>query len=398
MELRPLTTKDMTQVIKLHQYAYGFWSDQEVQESDFQHIIPENSFGAFEDGKLQSVLTIMKVQQSIRGILKPMGGLSMVCTLPEARLKGYIRALMDHAFIDMHKSGIAVSMLEPFRDTFYARFGYIQSNDFFRLSVPLNGLRVPSKNEIDDDWTFERVTSLEAKAPYLQFIQDFALRKYHGYAFNPQISEAEWTYRNKNRQFVFVQHRGTTKALARYRTKGYMHFEESQLIIDEMYWQDLESQVALFYYLGTHRDQIKKLQLRLPYGEHFQHWFVDLLDWIEIKVWNPWMIRLIDVEAALTGLPAPVEGELIFALKDSHCPWNSRLYHVISDGKQLQVETTSKTPSLTLTIEGVSALVYGTNTLDVLEFQGWVKELDSSTRNLLDAWFPPLLLYNPYTF
>jgi predicted acetyltransferase len=165
-----------------------------------------------------------------------------------------------------------------------------------------------------------------------------------------------------------------------------------------MYWKDIEAQAALFYFLGTHRDQVQKLQVRLPYAEHFQHWFLDLMEYIEIKVWNPWMVRLINVEDAFTDLPAPVEGDLIFALKDPHCTWNSRLYHLHSDGEHLHVETTSNTPAVTLTIEGASALVYGTNSLEALEYQGWVKGLDASTRSLLNQWFPPILLYNPYTY
>ena len=398
MEIRPLTRKDMPQVIKIHQYAYGFWSDQEAQESEYNHIIPENTLGAFIDGQLRSVLTIMKVQQSIRGILKPLGGLSMVGSFPEIRTQGFIRALMEHAFIDMHQSNIAVSMLEPFRDTFYARFGYVPANDQFRLTAPINGLRVPSKEEIGSDWTFERMTGLDAKTPYLNFIQEHAPNKYHGYAFNPDISDAEWTYRNKNRQFVFVKQNGATKALLRYQIKGYMHFEEGQLVIDEMYWKTIEAKAALFYFLGTHRDQVQKLQLRIPYGTHFQHWFIDLMEWIQIKVWNPWMVRLINAEDAFNGLPAPVEGDLIFALKDPHCSWNSRLYHIHSDGERLQVDATSNTPAVTLSIEGASALVYGTNSLEALEYQGWVKGLDKTTRTLLNQWFPPLLLYNPYTY
>ncbi|MDO8056783.1 MAG: GNAT family N-acetyltransferase, partial [Candidatus Hermodarchaeota archaeon] len=354
MEIRPLTRKDLPQVIKIHQYAYGFWSDQEVEESEYNHIIPENSLGAFVDGQLESALTILKVQQSVRGVLKSLGGISMVASFPEVRTQGFVRALMERAFTDMHEGNIVVSMLEPFRDSFYARFGYVQANDFFRLTAPIHNLRIPSKENIGDDWSFERKTGLEAKTPYLNFIQKYPPNKYHGYAFNPNIKDAEWTRRNKNRQFVFIKQNGETKALVRYQVKGYMHFEEGQLLIDEMYWNSIEAQAALFYFLGTHRDQVQKLQLRLPYGTHFQHWFIDLKDWIEIKVWNPWMVRLINAEEAFNGLPAPIKGDLIFALNDPRCSWNSRLYHLQSDNGQLQVDATSKAPAVTLTIEGAS--------------------------------------------
>ena len=90
MEVRKITPEEMTQVVKLHQYAYGFWTDQDVRNEEHNYMIPENILGLFEDDILLSVLTIMRTQQSVRGILKGMGGISMVGTYPEARMKGYV--------------------------------------------------------------------------------------------------------------------------------------------------------------------------------------------------------------------------------------------------------------------------------------------------------------------
>ncbi|MFX1541079.1 MAG: GNAT family N-acetyltransferase, partial [Promethearchaeota archaeon] len=125
METRNLTKGDMTKVVKLHQYAYGFWTDKDISEQDYEYMIPENIIGLFDNDELMSVLTIMKVKQAIRGVLKGMGGISMVGTYPEARMKGYIRSLMQTAFLQMKEQGLSLSMLEPFRESFYTQFGYV---------------------------------------------------------------------------------------------------------------------------------------------------------------------------------------------------------------------------------------------------------------------------------
>lgn len=47
----------------------------------------------------------------------------MVGTYPEARYEGYIREMMKPAFADIKANGLVYSMMSPFRDSFYARFG-----------------------------------------------------------------------------------------------------------------------------------------------------------------------------------------------------------------------------------------------------------------------------------
>ena len=84
----------------------------------------------------------MRTQQSVRGVLKGMGGISMVCTFPEARMKGYVRSIMQSAFLEMKETGLSVSMLEPFRETFYVRLGYVPAYEKFRLKAPLDGLHL----------------------------------------------------------------------------------------------------------------------------------------------------------------------------------------------------------------------------------------------------------------
>ena len=399
MEVRKITPEEMTQVVKLHQYAYGFWTDQDVRNEEHNYMIPENILGLFEDDILLSVLTIMRTQQSVRGILKGMGGISMVGTYPEARMKGYVRTIMQSAFLEMKETGLSVSMLEPFRETFYSRLGYVPAQEKFRLKAPLDGLRIPPDNTIGDEWIFERVPGHAAKDVYMTFIQDFAPTTFHGYAFNPVIQDEEWTRRNKNRHYIFVKKGRKIEALARYQLKGYMHFEESgQLIVEEMYWRTLSAQAALFNYLGKHRDQIQTLKMILPYGTDFQHWFEDLRDWIEIKVWHPWMIRVIDAKEALSNLPAANDGELTIALTDPQCGWNNETYLLEARNGSLSVSTTKRAAKLETTIHGLSALVYGTHSIDALEYSGWIKGLNTASRNLLQNWFPQLPLYNPYNF
>jgi len=399
MEIRKLTKEDMIKVVKLHQYSYGFWTDQDVRDEDHNFMIPENSIGLFENDNLVSVATIMRTQQSIRGILKGMGGISMVCTYPENRMKGYVRSIMQSAFLEMKETELSVSMLEPFRESFYTDLGYVPARDKYRLKAPMNGLRVPPDNRIGDEWTVERIPGHEAKELYMAFIKAFVPSKFHGFAYNPSIRDEEWRRRNKANHYVFIKRAGQVEALACYTLKGYMHFEQpGELLIREMYWRSLPAQTALFNYLAKHRDQIQTLHMILPYGTDFQHWFEHLQDWIEIKVWHPWMVRVIDAKEALTGLPVSTGGELTLTLTDPQCGWNNGTYLLKSTEGQLDVGMTKRSAKIEASIHGLSALVYGTHSIEALEFIGWIKGVSETTRKLIHDWFPQLPLYNPYTF
>jgi predicted acetyltransferase len=328
-----------------------------------------------------------------------MGGISMVCTYPEDRMKGYVRTLMQSAFLKMKETELSVSMLEPFRESFYAHLGYVPAHDKYRLKAPMNGLRVISDSVIGDEWIVERVPGHEAKELYMAFIEDFAPTKFHGYAFNPEIRDEEWRHRNKDHHYVFIKKAGHVEALARYKLKGYMHFEQpGELIIREMYWRSLPAQAVLFNYLGKHRDQIQTLQMVLPYGTDFQHWFEHLQDWIEIKVWHPWMVRVIDAKDALSGLPVSTDGELTFTLTDPQCGWNNGTYLLQSTNGHLEASMTKRAAKLETSIHGLSALVYGTHSIEALEYMGWIKGVKNSTREFLHSWFPQLRVYNPYNF
>jgi hypothetical protein len=51
-----------------------------------------------------------------------------------------------------------------------------------------------------------------------------------------------------------------------------------------------------------------------------------------------------------------------------------------------------------MTIEGLSALVYGTHPVEALERAEWIQTTDPDVRIKLSQWFPVLALYNPLNY
>ena len=399
MEIRKITKQELATIEQLHQYAYGYWSDQELRPEDLEFMLPDETFGLFEKGQLQSSLSLLNLQQSVRGVLKGMGGISMVGSYPEARRKGYVKELMQAAFLEMREKDLPVSMLEPFKESFYARFGYVPASGQLRLKAPLDSLRSASDTNLGRDWNFERVRGMQAKTTFLEFISEFAPSHYHGFVIRPTMSDAEWNRRNKDALVVFVRHHGKIEAVARYRIKGYMHLEPpGSLEVLEMHWRSLEAQAALFNFFAKHRDQVPDIRMRLPLETTFHYWFTDLSNSIELTTWNPWMVRVVDAEKSLADLPAAQSGQVTFKLVDPICRWNSGTFTLDSDGHQLKVKRTQAATDTAITIEGLSALVYGTHPVEALKQAGWVKPVTPAVNAKLSQWFPVLPLYNPLNY
>ncbi len=65
------------------------------------------------------------MRQNIRGTVLPMAGVAGVATHPLARRRGLVRTLLNQLLEEMRDDGTPVSVLYPFRTSFYARFGYV---------------------------------------------------------------------------------------------------------------------------------------------------------------------------------------------------------------------------------------------------------------------------------
>jgi len=401
LEIRKITENERCAVNRLHNYVYGQWADGQVKPEDLSYILPNEAYGVFKNGKLVSTFNVLALQQSIRGVLKRMGGIAMVGTYPEDRYQGYIREMMKPAFEEMKAKELAFSALTPFRDSFYARFGYVTANNNMITKVPLEGIRYTLKDQIVGDWEFERVRASEAKKAFLDFIWKLAPSQLHGFIIYPTISDAEWTRRNRNQLVVFVKKQGTIEAVARYRIQGFGHGtfgEDGELIVEEMYWRSFDARNKLFQFFANHIDQCKWIIMNLPFGTSIQPWIVDQMVFIEMKVWFPWVCRVVDVEAALDGLPAVGTAELTFELSDEHCDWNNGIYTLKADKSKLSIHRSMNNPDVKMVIEGISALVYGTLPVEEIEYKGWLEFFDKQAKQILQRWFPPMPVYSAFGY
>jgi predicted acetyltransferase len=398
MKIRKLTHKERSTLMNLYRYAYTEWSDEQIKDEELEEILVEETLGVFENGRLVSSLRVHDFQQSVRGVLKDCGGLAGVPTYPEARRKGYVRELMRKGFELMRERGQSVSMLDPFKTSFYSQFGYVAANAPYLVEAPLKSLRPLKSTHNDKDWTFERVRAVKAKDPLLRFLRDVGTTRYHGYITFKSIPDEMWKQRVKDSIVIFIRHKGKIEAASRYRLKGerIKGRWQSKAIVFDFLWRNREARSRLFDFFSKHQDQIHNIVIHAPFETFVEHWFEDTRLKVERK--TPWMVRVIDVAGAIDNLPGTGNKEITLEVTDAECPWNNGGVSIGSKENRLQVTKYEGTCIVKATIQALSSLVYGTMPLAEIEFQGGITISEEWARPILHSWFPPMPLYNVLYF
>ncbi|MHA1435905.1 MAG: GNAT family N-acetyltransferase, partial [Candidatus Heimdallarchaeota archaeon] len=110
----------------------------------FDIIDLKNCLGYYEDDKLASTYVIIDYNMYVRnmyvrGTIMKMGGIAAVATKPNHRKKGHVTALITESLRVMRENKQYISVLYPFKFSFYRRYGYVNCADYrWVISTPEN--------------------------------------------------------------------------------------------------------------------------------------------------------------------------------------------------------------------------------------------------------------------
>ena len=340
---------------------------------------------AFANDEPVACASCYPMVQNVRGALLPMGGIASVASLPVARRLGYVRRVFVDLYAVMHEIGMPLTALYPFRASFYERFGY-------------SGFPAPRFATLDPaDLAQLTRTAKPGRVELLSMADGFdAWRAFltehqadtHGFSLREEISASR--RKERNDAWVLLAHDESDRVVGAmtYKITGYT----KELRADTFYYRTSLGRYLLLDWIGRHIDQVKKAILVLHPDEHPELWLRDLnaqSSTQDKEAWPAPMGRVLSVRA-LTGLTAgdgTAACSFTATITDEHCPWNNAVYTFTGEGGHLTV-TEGGTPSSTLTIQGLSALIYtGTDPAD-FPLRAW-GDPDEATRAAMRAMFPP---------
>jgi len=350
---------------------------------DLPYLEKVRAFVVFVDGEPQATATLFPFIENIRGKLVPMSGIGGVATMPAARRKGHIRSLFDTLFANMRDHGEVVSTLYPFRESFYQRFGYIpfQQTKYVTFS-PAN---LSSIARIEKSGSIQQMMIADGFEEWNAYLERYQSRT-HGFARYDR--SAALREKKNNREWLVLARNDAGEVIGgmTFVITGYLKTMECEAF----YYDSPEARLLLLDWCARHVDQVKDIQVRVSPAETPELWLPDMYATIrnndEYRT-SP-MGRVMDV-TALNGIAAG-SGDIAIEITDPQCSWNSGTYTFGAGADGTLTVEPGGTAATTLTIQGLSALVYTGQDPADFRIRGW-GDPGTEVQATLRSLFPPVI-------
>lgn len=322
---RPIPPEDREQFI-IHE-AHAFVNDVEEARRWVNEGPIGDMRGLYVHGRLVSQMVLFPLTVMTGAVDLPLGGIAAVNTPPEERRRGYVEQMLRAACDEMRERGMALSMLYPFKTSFYRQFGWAtcQERRFYTGSPELFGGFLKQQRG-----HFERAG--EANISELNSIYTAALRG----RFGPIVRDEQWWlkellhYSGKPRYaYVWRDEEGRGRSYLLYRFEK--RAEGTRMVVREIIALDPEARAQLFALLANHDSQCHDVRFYAPADAPVN---MLLPNPLKCEAEPHFMLRLLDVAKALGDYryPKHANGRVTFAVNDSWLSDNCGVFSLEASG------------------------------------------------------------------
>jgi len=386
LEIRKLTEKDREAFRKLMRYAF------ETAKNNYEDLkwpsdkIPMDlHYGAFEVETLVAGAGIIPFDIRMRSQDFKMYGVGGVASKPEYRNRGIIREIMIKMFKDMQDNHIPLSVLYPFKHSFYEMLGYKLVDEHFTYEFKISDILYK-----ETDYHMKEVERINDD---IRSVYDRAILNFNYIAKRPEIQFWRNFYKNNYKFICYNGNQPVGYVIIIFTKKDqelWLKHPEKTIVIQEAFWLDQSAKQTIFNFLWSHRDQRKYVAGSFSAYENI----TDLLKTPRIKsryITDNSLLRIIDVKNVLENLKYPCDNfSIIFHINDTYCPWNNGFFTLTSKGKEINVEfkeSSEVSADIEIDIGYFAQLVAGFRTVrDLLEF-GFIS-VNHEKLEILQKLFP----------
>ncbi|MBM9508354.1 GNAT family N-acetyltransferase [Actinacidiphila acididurans] len=308
-------------------------------------------------------------------------GVTMVSVQPTHRRRGVLTAMMRRQLDDFRARGESVAILTASEPAIYGRFGYGVATremsgtvDTTRVSfaVPEEGRRVRFR-------LGPAAAALDAcEAVYAQVVagRPGMLARQPGWERKPVLDPPADRDGATELLCVLAELDGEVRGYARYAVKPQRGAGGSESVVRLKDLEALDPAVgaALWQYLAD-IDLTSSVAFRnRPADDPLVHLVSDLrrcrLGWRDGL-----HLRLVDVGAALSARTYTCPVDVVLAVEDPFCPWNSGAWRLSGDAEGATCERTTAPADLAVPVRDLGAAYLGGPTLRAMAAAGTVREL-----------------------
>lgn len=307
-----------------------------------------------DDATMTATFAVIPWTGSFDGHEVAMGGIGGVASLPQYRRGGAIRGCFEAALPDMYARGTVLSYLYPFSNAFYRRFGYELACDAVRWRLRLEGMPRP---EVPGNWKLcEPGCDLTSD---IRAVDGPRQRRYNCMVVAGD-TEYLWTGENPfvKREYTYVYYDGEG------RPRAYMTLQSQpsrEINCKRFVFNDRQGFMGLLALLVRFSADHSHALMELPMDADLQGLLPEYsLGNVERAVLQKGMVRVVNVERALSLARCRGEGRLRVAVSDGQIPENDGTFEVdFAPGRENAVARTEAAPDVEMTIQDFSRLLVG---------------------------------------
>ncbi len=342
MEVRYIKPEEATDYLKVSAASFIWKFDKEVDNKVEMPIL-----GAFYNNKLIAGAEIFNFKCNYCGNLINTLHLDGICSQPEYRRMGGVRALFDEIGKNAVENDITIGFLHPFSISYYENFGFANLNPTFEIEVPFEKLSFVARNndvELYNGEQFEELCELYnkcAKKENLMVIRDDKRQ----FCETP-LEKADYTYIHRNSS-------GEADGFARFTVK-----RPDNLIVEELYVLSPEALSGILGFLRNYDGLVKSLIVKRQYTGSPFSFFADRIDGTNYKYNGGFAARIYNLKKLLESNLYPEEYGKFSILSIDVLPQNQGIFDVeYKNGKATVTKRDSGDYDISLTPPAAAKLL-----------------------------------------
>ncbi len=401
LRYRPARRTDVETLADLGYRAYRVSSLEKRREFYTDHprfTVRDVRVGEL-DGQIVCSLVLYPFTAFVRGQRVQMTGVGSVAVSPEQRRRGIGEAFLKSMFREMRQTGRALSILYPFRASYYRKLGYGAIE--MTHSLAFSPANLPASEEVRRTRRLMLPDRAAVQELYARVAQQghFALER-----------KSEWW---SNRLWGYPGDWIVYEGRRRGQIEGYLYYEVDTtngpfrlaLTLSEFVAATPEAHRGLVGHLASLADQVAEIHHAAPADAAWPQWFrnpQNLRPGPEIgliadtgNLGTGLMLRVLDVRPALEQFPvAPqARGEIVLEVEDDVVAQNARGYRVSARDGRMKVRAESargaraaRLPRLTIPADLLGPILAGTIPATRAAEAGLVGASDGAAE-IAEPWF-----------
>ena len=302
----------------------------------------------------------------------------MVGVLPTHRRRGILRRMMAQQLRDIHERGEPLAILVSSESSIYGRFGY--------------GI-----GSLQEDWTIAHehgafasaheqpgrlrlIEPTEARGVLPEVYDRVAARRPGMVNYPPAMWDLFMIDQEGQRSRVLYEEGGQALGYAKFRVTN------DALLVQELMATTHQAYASLWRFCLDH-DLVSCIKAqRRPVDDALPWMLADprrLRRVVSDRMW----LRLVDVQAALSGRRYMNGGRVLLGVRDPVCAWNERVYELDASDGGAQCRRSTETADLVLAAADLAASYLGAVRFTTLARAGRVEEGRPGSLLVADAMF-----------